>query len=234
MGEAPGAHELKAQIPWLRVVVEGVVIVGSILLAFGIECCVDMSRRLRPLIIGVVVLALGWGCDDDPTGLTDPFCSSRPASAIVTFEDANLEAAIRNSLSVGAQDVTCAMMSGLTRLVAQTRGITSLMGIENLTSLTSLLLDDNSITDISAVSGLTSLTTLTLSVNSISDIGPLSGLTSLTVLTLIGNSISDIQPLLDNTGLGAGDVVNLSTTNVNCTDVALLKAKGVLVGSACQ
>ncbi len=31
------AGELKAQIPWLRVFVEGVVIVGSILLAFGIE-----------------------------------------------------------------------------------------------------------------------------------------------------------------------------------------------------
>jgi hypothetical protein len=28
---------LKAQIPWLRVFVEGVVIVGSILLAFGIQ-----------------------------------------------------------------------------------------------------------------------------------------------------------------------------------------------------
>ena len=34
--EASGA-QLKAQIPWLRVFVEGVVIVGSILLAFGIE-----------------------------------------------------------------------------------------------------------------------------------------------------------------------------------------------------
>ncbi len=28
---------MKAQIPWLRVFVEGVVIVGSILLAFGID-----------------------------------------------------------------------------------------------------------------------------------------------------------------------------------------------------
>ena len=33
--------QLKAQIPWLRVFVEGVVIVGSILLAFGIEAWRD-------------------------------------------------------------------------------------------------------------------------------------------------------------------------------------------------
>ncbi len=32
---------MKAQIPWLRVFVEGVVIVGSILLAFGIQAWWD-------------------------------------------------------------------------------------------------------------------------------------------------------------------------------------------------
>jgi hypothetical protein len=42
---------LKAQIPWLRVFVEGVVIVGSILLAFGIEAWwdgrIERERELR-------------------------------------------------------------------------------------------------------------------------------------------------------------------------------------------
>jgi hypothetical protein len=37
---------LKPQIPWLRVVVEGVVIVGSILLAFGIDAWWD-ERTVR-------------------------------------------------------------------------------------------------------------------------------------------------------------------------------------------
>ena len=69
----------------------------------------------------------------------------------------------------------------------------------------------------------------TAGVNSITDISPLSGLTSLTNLSLIGNSISDIQPLLDNTGLGAGDSVELGFTSVSCTDVAALRAKGVSV-----
>ena len=62
----------------------------------------------------------------------------------------------------------------------------------------------------------------------------LSGLTSLTDLNLSGNpNLSDIQPLLDNPGIGAGlrrpDFVNLKNTNVSCTDVALLEAKGALV-----
>jgi hypothetical protein len=39
--------------------------------------------------------------------------------------------------------------------------------------------------------------------------------------------------LLDNTGLGAGDQVLLGSTNVSCTDVDALQAKGVSVLSDC-
>jgi internalin A len=106
--------------------------------------------------------------------------------------------------------------------------------LSGLTSLTKLYLNNNSISDISALSGLTSLTYLNLYGNSISDISALSGLTSLTNLYLYNNSISDIQPLLDNSGLGAGDTVNLWFTNVSCTDVAALQAKGVTVYSDCS
>jgi len=44
-------------------------------------------------------------------------------------------------------------------------------------------------------------------------------------------NLSNIQPLLDNTGLGAGDRINLSDVNpaMPCADVALLQAKGVTV-----
>ena len=79
-----------------------------------------------------------------------------------------------------------------------------------------------------------SLTDLHLSYNSIHDISPLSGLTSLTTLRLENNqNLTNIQPLLDNTGLGAGDTVNLESTSVSCTDVAALQAKGVLVLHDC-
>ena len=123
-------------------------------------------------------------------------CSDYPAAAIATFEDANLEAAVRGALSVGAQDdLTCGLVSGLTNLTARDAGINSLVGIQNLTSLTDLDLWPNSISDISSLSGLTSLTTLDLGVNSITDISALSGLTSLEVLYLNRNSITDIGVL---------------------------------------
>jgi Leucine-rich repeat (LRR) protein len=161
-------------------------------------------------------------------------CSDRPAAAIATFEDANLEAATRTALSVGAQDdLTCRLVAGLAELDAPGRTIESLAGIQNFTSLAGLDLQDNSIVNIGALVGLTNLTRLSLATNSITDISPLSGLTSLTFLWLNDNSITDIQPLLDNTGLGEGDTVDLGSTNVTCTDVAALQAKRVVVISDC-
>ena len=75
-----------------------------------------------------------------------------------------------------------------------------------------------------------SLTYLLLGDNPITDIGSLSNLTSLTTLDLRNTpDLTDIQPLLDNAGLGVGDRVHLGSTNVSCTDVALLIAKGVNV-----
>ena len=154
-------------------------------------------------------------------------------------------------------DLTCGRISGLTSLAwFQPPRIESLVGIQNLTSLTELNLITNLITDISLLSGLTSLQLLELGGNSISDISPLNGLTSLQRLHLNFNLITDIsalsgltglknlvldgnpgisniQPLLDNTGLGAGDIVELTGTSVSCTDVAALQAKGVAVVSDC-
>ena len=135
-------------------------------------------------------------------------CSDHPDTAIATFEDANLEARVRATLSVGEKDdLTCGLVSGPKGLFAEQVGIESLVGIQNLTSLTHLGLGSNRITDISAVGGLTSLRNLDLQ----------------------ANSITDIQPLLDNTGLGAGDEVWLRGTNVSCADVAALIARGVNV-----
>ena len=237
------------------------------------------------LLVSLSIMACGG--DDDPIGPaeSDPpvtlspgaLCASNPGTAIATFEDGNLDAAIRAALGIGAQDdLTCGLVSSMTTLEAPASGIASLVGIQNLTSLTALDLEGNSVTDISALSGLTALEALGLisnsitdisalsgltglaglglNSNSITDISALSGLTSLVVLFLSDNSITDIgaltgltrliildlnvnanlsviQPLLDNTGLGAGDTVNLSDVDpaMLCTDVALLQAKGVTV-----
>ncbi len=136
-------------------------------------------------------------------------CSDHPDAAIATFEDANMEAAIRAGLSVDAQDdLTCGLIYGLTELDAQSADIMSLVGIQNLTSLT----------------------TLNLGNNSIPDIGSLGGLTSLFSLNLVNNpDLTDIQTLLDNKGLGAGDEIRFGNTKVRCTDLAGLAAKGVIV-----
>ncbi len=129
-------------------------------------------------------------------------CSDRPDAAIATFEDANLEAATRTALSVGAQDdLTCRLVAGLAVLDAPGRTIESLAGIQNFTSLAGLDLQDNSIVNIGALVGLTNLTRLSLATNSITNISPLSGLTSLTVLDLHDNSINDIRALTELTSL---------------------------------
>ena len=167
-------------------------------------------------------------------------CSDQSDSAIATFEDANLEAAIRAALSVGAQDdLTCGLVSGLTDLEARDAGIESLVGIQNLTNLTNLDLWPNSITDISSLSGLTSLTTLDLGDNSITDISALSGLTSLAVLWVNRNSITDIGPLSGLTNLtflnfrensvsdisslsGLTRLTNLDLTHNSISDIGVL------------
>jgi Leucine-rich repeat (LRR) protein len=133
------------------------------------------------------------------------------------------------SLSIGARARLFSGDREITRPL-----LTDISPLSGLTNLTSLELSRNSISDISALSGLTSLTDLDLGRNTITDISALSGLTSLTYLYLGQNSISDIQPLLDNSGLGAGDSVNLRSTNVSCADVAALQAKGVTVTSDCS
>jgi hypothetical protein len=83
-----------------------------------------MNRRVLLLIIGSLLLPLGCGGNDDPAGAAVPrilepseFCSDHSDTAIATFEDANLEAAIRAALSVGEEEpLTCGLISGLRAL----------------------------------------------------------------------------------------------------------------------
>ena len=156
--------------------------------------------------------------------LPTQLCSDNPDFAIATFDDTNLESAVRSALGLGAQDdLTCGVVEGLTELDGQQ--VSSLMGAQNLPSLTTLGLAGGAITDIGPLSGLTSLTTLTMPFNvglgdlsplsgltslqtlsldhnsTISEIGPLSGLTSLTTLFLGHNSISELSPLSELTSL---------------------------------
>jgi len=166
-------------------------------------------------------------------------CSDYSASAIATFADANLEAAVRTALGIDAgMDLTCGSLGTLTGFSAPSAGIASLAGIQNLTSLTDLNLYYNAISDVSPLSGLTSLAELRLAGNAISDVSPLSGLTNLTLLNFgnvyfvprsDNNQISDISPLSGLTkltvlGLAANYVTDVSAlsglTNLTTLDLA--------------
>ena len=163
-----------------------------------------MKRGFWRFTLGSFLVALCWGCGANATGpFVEPFCDTRSPLAIVTFEDANLEAAIREALSVAPErDLSCGLLETLTTLSAARSGITSLAGIENLSGLTFLWIRANSITDISVLSALESLTFLNLADNSITDINPLSGLTGLTFLAINENeNITDIGALSGLTNL---------------------------------
>ena len=124
-------------------------------------------------------------------------------------------------------------LARLTKLIdlnVHTQEVSDLSPLRGLTSLRELRLAGNLFTDLSPLSGLTTLQNLELTGNSITDLSALSGLTNLSRLDLRYNpDLDDIQALLDNSGIGAGDIVELRFTNVSCADQALLAAKGVEV-----
>jgi len=102
--------------------------------------------------------------------------------------------------------------------------------------LTELWLDSNYVTNIYPLVSLTGLTDLLLWGNQISDITPLTLLTSLCRLGLGMNEVFDISPLVDNSGLSAGDDVDLMYNYLDLTagsqamrDIQTLLDRGVYV-----
>ncbi|MDD4606867.1 MAG: leucine-rich repeat domain-containing protein, partial [Patescibacteria group bacterium] len=175
----------------------------------------------------------------------------RPANAaVITFPDANLEAAVRDAIAKPTGDIYDTDVNGLTTFDASGRSISNITGMEYFTSLTSLHLGSNQISDISPLSALTSLTQIDLWSNQISNLSSLSGLTSLTslelsynqisnlallssltllpYLRLYGNQISDITPLSSLTSLtvlelGSNQISNLTglSTLTSLTNLGL-------------
>jgi hypothetical protein len=109
--------------------------------------------------------------------------------------------------------------------------ISDISVLAGLTNLEVLGLSDTNSSDISALAGLTNLQELYLNDTNISDIAALAGLTNLQELYLNDTNISDISPLVTNSGLSAGDIVNLSGNPLSTTSVDVyipqLEARGV-------
>ena len=119
----------------------------------------------------------------------------------VTFPDPNLEAAVRDALSIPTGDIFVSDLAALTVLHASSASIQDLTGLEYCENLVELYLSRNSIASVAPLAGLTNLTRLYLNYNDVSDVAPLAGLTSLTVLQLDDNTISDVSPLAGLTNL---------------------------------
>ena len=110
----------------------------------------------------------------------------------VRMPDANLAAAVRNTLDLGPNArITKQAMQSLTVLIAGESEISDLTGLEHATQLTGLHLYDNQIRNVSPLAELTKLKELSLSGNQISNIRPLSGLTQLELLHLSANKINN-------------------------------------------
>lgn len=154
----------------------------------------QIALRVIPLVV-----------EPQPVLAASESCANYPPYALPTFEDANLQSAVRDALGLAAgQQLTCAVAAGLTildQVSGSERGITSLVGIQNLVGVQTLWLASNLITDISPLSSLSSLREIHLQHNAIVDVSPVAGLTALTFLSFWDNDIVDISPLAGLTQL---------------------------------
>ncbi|MCL0041613.1 leucine-rich repeat domain-containing protein, partial [Peptococcaceae bacterium] len=146
-------------------------------------------------------------------------------SEMVTFNDLNLEKAVRDALNKPEGDITVADMLTLTELDASRREIGDLTGIEYATNLTYLDLGWNQVSDINALSNLVNLTELYLYDNQISDISALSSLVNLIGLYLYGNQIRDISVLSNLT-----DLTYLDLSENEISDISALSSLVNLTG----
>ena len=115
---------------------------------------------------------------------------------VVDIPDPNLRAAIRDTLNLpGDEPITKSALQHLSMLVANSRRIESLQGLELATELQHLQLRSNQIVDIRPLANLKKLDTLIILENRIMDISTLANLTQLVELNVRDNPISDVSPL---------------------------------------
>ena len=132
-----------------------------------------------------------------------------PPPKVVSIPDANLAAAVRESL--GQDTLTSHTILQSWYIRASYDYITDLTGLKHAINLRHLYLDSNSISDLS----------------------PLEGLTNLTDLYLRENFVSDLSPLVANMGLGKGDAVNVKENPLSYQSIRAhipaLQSRGITV-----
>ena len=138
---------------------------------------------------------------------------------IVTFPDANLEAAVREKLGKASGYITVDDMKSMTgKLTARNKNISDLSGLEHAINITELDLWYNQITDITPLKNITNLQLLDLGDNQITDITPLKDIIKLTELNLSRNQVNDISSLKNMKNLEI-----LALYNNQISDITSLK-----------
>ncbi|MCC5919232.1 MAG: leucine-rich repeat domain-containing protein [Cyclobacteriaceae bacterium] len=115
-----------------------------------------------------------------------------------TFDDANLEAAIRTILDIDAdEDITNAMLESITEIEARDADIVLLGGIEKCINLEVLDLRDNPVSDISKIAELTKLTFVNFRETEVADISALQNLNDLEYVNLNrAGGVTDVTSLI--------------------------------------
>ncbi len=120
--------------------------------------------------------------------------STVQASTEVSFQDEQLEKAIKNRLNKSVDEAVFQRdLEALTSINLYGQGIKSLEGLQYATNLTYLKVFNTEVEDLSPLSALTKLKGLNLNANRIASIEPLASLTALEELQLSGNKIASID-----------------------------------------
>jgi internalin A len=182
----------------------------------------------------------GAGSADSSGARTDAGKNGDEATTVaacpaITFADLALEKVVRANLSLPSGELTAASIATLTDLDASEAGITSLSGIECLTSLTQINIGYNPITDLRPLATMTWLVSLDMVSTSTGDISALANLTNLIGLTMgfhktsiVGFEVTAKMPKLSHVEIYSGDLADISPLS-NCPDMYFLQVSNNLI-----
>lgn len=178
----------------------------------------------------------GKACDEVP------HCPEHPSNCVravcfvdcaVSFADDSLEAVIRDLVEKPTGQLMRSDIAGLTVLVGNARGITSLEGIDQVWNLEVGYLPWNRITDLAPLAPLSKFRFLDISSNGLSNISPVASMDHVQILILDDNPLEDISSIADMGGLhflsmwqcGLTDLAPI-VANTNIADADTVRVHG--------
>lgn len=165
------------------------------------------------LIFIVVFSSLFVSCSNDDDS-TEPIIEDE----LVVFTDAEVEAAVLNSLGLNSSDqLTVTAVEGLTSINLDASGASSLEGLEQATSLNEFSAEQTNIEDFSPIENLTSIKKVVLKNAAIpaNSIEFLSNFNQLEYLNLRGTLVSDLSVLSNKTSLKHLNLRQTQVTNIS-------------------